>query len=150
MEQQTDSTLSADEKSFAGLAHALQMPGFFIAPLIILIAKNESRFVRFHALNALLFQGIKVLGMVVFMILWFALIFGTVFTTVDPKKPPVAIFLVFPLFWLGFMGVYVVEISLTALFAVKAGRGEWRGYPILGRLAAKWALGDVAYAVSKQ
>ena len=45
-----------DERTMAILAHMLQIVGLWIAPLIIFVIKRESRFVSFHALQALLLQ----------------------------------------------------------------------------------------------
>ncbi|MGH9730640.1 MAG: hypothetical protein ACRD4A_02995 [Candidatus Acidiferrales bacterium] len=40
------------EKAYAGLAHALMMSTWWIGPLIIYLTRKESRFVRFHAMQA--------------------------------------------------------------------------------------------------
>ena len=45
-----------DERTMATLAHALQLIGAWIAPLIIFLIRRQSRFVSFHALQALLLQ----------------------------------------------------------------------------------------------
>jgi hypothetical protein len=37
------------------------------------------------------------------------------------------------------IGAYVLMFVLAIVYAVKAGRGEWAGYPGIGRLAAKAA-----------
>src|SRR5277367_7131510 len=64
--------LTQDEKAYAGLAHALMMSTWWIGPLIIYFVRRESRFVKFHALQALLWQIIFTLmyavGMVVFFV----------------------------------------------------------------------------------
>ena len=52
-----------DERTMATLAHVLQVVGWFIAPLIIFFIKRESRFVAFHALQAIFLQ-------LVYMVLW--------------------------------------------------------------------------------
>jgi uncharacterized Tic20 family protein len=56
-------SLSADEKLWGMLAHLLTLLGYvvvvgeYIAPLVIyLVYKDRSRFVAFHALQALFFQ----------------------------------------------------------------------------------------------
>ena len=63
----------------ATLAHALQLIGWWIAPLIIFLIRRRSRFVSFHALQALLLQIVHVIIVVILMALWFATIFTTVF-----------------------------------------------------------------------
>ena len=166
-----------DERTYATLAHALQMVGTWIAPLVILLAKgSSSKFVKFHAWQALLLQITTFLLVMLFMFGMFATMFATIpmqveqaqassapcdqspSTTTTPcdeqggsqdraparKRPaqapfPTAFFLVFPLFWLGYMGWWITMIVLTVLYSIKAGRGEWKGYPLLGRLAARFA-----------
>lgn len=59
------------------LAHLLQLVGWWIAPLIIFLIKRDSKFVSFHALQALLLQAVYVLVMIMFAILWFITIFAT-------------------------------------------------------------------------
>jgi uncharacterized membrane protein len=45
-----------DERTMAVLAHALQLVGGWIAPLVIFFVKRQSRFVSFHALQVLFLQ----------------------------------------------------------------------------------------------
>src|SRR5689334_25422995 len=46
-----------EERTFGTLSHALQMAGGWIAPLVIFLSKKQqSRFVAFHSLQALLLQ----------------------------------------------------------------------------------------------
>ena len=45
-----------DERTFALLAHMLQIMLSWIAPLAIFLIKRQSKFVSFHALQALLLQ----------------------------------------------------------------------------------------------
>ncbi|HKF23726.1 MAG TPA: DUF4870 domain-containing protein [Candidatus Angelobacter sp.] len=124
----------------ATLAHALQMIGGWIAPLIIFLIRRQSRFVSFHALQALLLQLVFVAGMLIFMVGWFALIFSTVFSSMASKPatgPPLAIFAVFPLFWLFIVGANITIIVTAIVYCIKAGRGEWAEYPVVGRWARK-------------
>ena len=124
----------------AVLAHTLQLVGGFIAPLVILIMKRERRFVAFHALQALLLQVAYILCWVVVIVIWIALIFGAIAHSgsgQQPNAPPPGIFVFFPLFWLGSMAFWVILIVLVVVYSIKAGRGEWAQYPLLGRLARK-------------
>ena len=52
----------------ATLAHALQIIGSWIAPLVIFLIRRESRFVAFHALQALLLQIVHIIAIVIFMV----------------------------------------------------------------------------------
>jgi uncharacterized Tic20 family protein len=76
-----------DERTMATLAHALQLIGSWIAPLIIFLIRRHSRFVSFHALQALLLQIIHTIIVVVLMVLWFTTIFATVFHQTSGKPP---------------------------------------------------------------
>jgi uncharacterized Tic20 family protein len=128
-----------DEKTMAMLAHILQIFTWWIGPLVIYIVKQDSKFVRFHAMQALLWQiAIIVLGMFGF-VLWFGVIFSTVFSSAGKagsnQAPPVALFVGMGMIWLGFIVFYFANILFGILFGIKAGRGEWAAYPLIGRWA---------------
>jgi uncharacterized protein len=142
MDQPTQITwldTTPDERTMATLAHALQLIGWWIAPLIIFLIRRQSRFVSFHALQALLLQVVHLMIAVVFMALWFATILTTVFqqTSGQPPAFPPAVFFLFPLIWLVFMAMWVGTLTIAILYAIKAGRGEWADYPLIGKLARK-------------
>jgi uncharacterized membrane protein len=126
-----------DERTMATLAHALQLIGSWIAPLIIFLIRRRSRFVSFHALQALLLQIIHVIIVVVLMMIWFSTIFSIVFRQTSGKPPefPPALLVLVPLIWLGFMALWVGTLTIAIIYAIKAGRGEWADYPLLGKLA---------------
>jgi uncharacterized membrane protein len=126
-----------DERTFAILSHALQMPGWWLAPLIILLVKKESKFVRFHAAQVLLLQALHFAMVVTVMVIFFATIFASVSRggTSMSTEPPAAIFLFMPFAWLIMFGMYVLIFVFTILYSIKAGKGEWAEYPVLGKLA---------------
>jgi uncharacterized membrane protein len=129
-----------DERSMAFLAHLLQVFTGFIAPLIIYCVKQDSRFVKFHALQSLIWQLCYMALFFGGMIIFFLTIFATVFSSASgghtPNGPPPAFFLVFPVFWL-FWGLgWVANVILGIGYGIKANHGEWAGYPIIG----KWCL----------
>ena len=127
-----------DERTLATLAHALQLVGWFIAPLVIFLVRRESRFVAFHALQALFLQIAFMLFWAVFMVAWFGLIFGTLAAgTARAQGPPPLLFLFMPLVWLLAMAGWVTVLVTAIVYAVKAGRGEWANYPVLGRWARR-------------
>src|SRR6266404_5536267 len=76
-----------DEKTMAIFAHVFQLFGGWIAPLIIFLVKRQSRFVSFHALQALLLQIVHLVIIVLVMLVWFAVIFGTLFSSVAHSTP---------------------------------------------------------------
>jgi uncharacterized membrane protein len=133
----TVAELTADEKAYAGLAHALMMSTWWIGPLIIYFVKRESRFVKFHALQAMFWQIIFTLLYAVGMIVFFIVMFSTMLPmqqgkTAQPPQFPTPLFLVFPVFWLVVMGCFVITMTLGILYCLKAMRGEWAGYPVIG------------------
>jgi len=130
-------TPTQDERTFGLLAHLLQIFTGFMGPLVILILKHNSRFVKFHALQSLIWQlSFMVLFLSGFAFMFFAA-FATVFheasrTTHGPTPFP-AVFLLFPLLWLFAIGGWVTNVILGIVYGIKAQRGEWARYPIIGR-----------------
>jgi uncharacterized Tic20 family protein len=140
MDLDISASTTPDERTFAMLAHLLQLFGGFIAPLVIYIVKRESRFVAFHAIQALVWQVAYFVIAMMGMAMWFMLIFDTValHSNSGPSKgPPVAIFLFFPLIWLFFAGGWIVTLILSVVYGIKANQGQWAMYPIIGRWAQR-------------
>lgn len=129
---------SADERTMAMLAHLLSAFTGFIGPLIIFIVKQNSRFVRFHSLQALIWHAVY-LG---FAFLLMAVFFAVMITSLihNPPQPhsqaPPPFLYFFPVVWLGFMGGWVLNMILGVVYAIKSNRGEWATYPVYG----KWLL----------
>ncbi|MGB9491091.1 MAG: hypothetical protein WCA92_11560 [Terriglobales bacterium] len=42
-----------------------------------------------------------------------------------------------PLIWLGFMSMWVAVLVIAIIYAIKAGRGEWANYPVIGKIARR-------------
>lgn len=128
-----------DERTMATLAHALQLVGGWIAPLVIFLMRRSSRFVSFHALQVLLLRGIYVLILMVVMVIAAGLvIFGVAITAASGHNSsvlPVFFFLFFPIFWMSWFLMWMVTLVTAILYGVKAGRGEWVEYPLVGRWA---------------
>jgi uncharacterized membrane protein len=136
MVENPQTPITQDERTMATLAHALQVVGWWIAPLIIFLIHRKSRFVSFHALQALLLQIAYLILMGGCMVLWFVTIFSTVaHANADKAGPPPALFIVFPIIWLGFMSLWILVLVMAIVYAIKAGRGEWANYPVIGKIA---------------
>ena len=132
----SDPIPTQDERTMATLAHVLQVVGWFIAPLIIFFIKRESRFVAFHALQAIFLQLVYMVLWMGFMVVWFAFIFGTMASS--PKSGPPPIFFVFlPMIWLFAMAGWVGMLTLAIVYGIRAGKGEWAAYPVIGRWARR-------------
>ena len=127
-----------DERTMAMLAHLLMAFTGFIGPLVIFCVKQNSRFVRFHSLQALIWHAIYLGVIMAFMTVFFVVVMMSLIH--DPPQPhsqaPPAFFYFFPIIWLGFMGGWVVNVILGVVYAIRANRGEWAAYPVYG----KWLL----------
>jgi uncharacterized membrane protein len=130
---------SADERTMATLAHILQLVGAWIAPVIILLIKRQSRFVAFHALQAVLLQIAYMVFFGVLAFAWFSSFLLTMVSHAGAKgsPPPPAFFIIFALVMLASAGLWIAMLVVAIVYSIKAGRGEWAEYPWLGRLARK-------------
>ncbi len=138
MTENQEVAITQDERTMATLAHALQVVGWWIAPLVIFLMNRKSRFVSFHALQALLLQITNLIVMAGFMVLWFVMIFATIaHQSADKNAPPIALFVLMPIVWLGFMGMWITVLVMAIVYAIKAGRAEWANYPLIGRIARR-------------
>jgi len=133
---------SADEHTLAMLAHFLQLFGGFVAPLVIFLIKRDSRFVAFHAIQALLWQVIFAGLALLCTFGWFVTIISTVIThsgSTAPGRFPFPVLVVLPFVILIFGGGWLTTLVLAIVHGIKAHNGEWAEYPIIGRWARKLA-----------
>jgi len=121
------------------LAQVLQIVGWWIAPAVILVINRKSKFVSFHALQALFLQIVQLFLFGIGMVVWFGAFFLMMAHAPTTKNapPPPGFFILMPLMWLCWMGLWVTVLSIAIIYGIKAARGEWAEYPILGRLALK-------------
>ena len=132
--------VTSDERTMGTLAHVLQLVGGWIAPLVIFLVKRNSRFVSFHALQVLLLQALYFLFMMVVMGAFFVFVVaGIAFhqPAAQNNSLPPGFVIFFPLIWLGIMGWWVFILIVAIVYGIKAGRGEWAEYPLLGPLARR-------------
>jgi len=127
---------TSDERSMAVLAHALQVVGGWIPPLIIFFVKRQSRFVSFHSLQVLFLELVYLVITMFVMVFWIAAVMVAVLHThANNNQIPVTFFAIFPVFWLGWMGLWITKIVIAVIYSIKAGRGEWAEIPVVGGLA---------------
>jgi len=131
---------TSDERTWAVLAQVLQLVGGLIAPLVIFFVKRQSRFVTFHALQVLLFEGVCLfltmfVVAAVFITVALGLSFGAWSIANTHSGPSIVFFLFFGMFWMGIALLSVVRLVLAIVYGIKASRGEWAEYPLLGRFA---------------
>lgn len=134
-----------DERMLAALAHAsiianlFNLAGMFAAMLIWSTQRERSEYVRVHALQALLYQGLALLAGLALMIFWgLCLLVSLLPAAVRPdlyrSSPPNS-------FWIALLGL-VVPLSFGAaatLYGLYGAYQTYRGrpfrYPIAGRVA---------------
>ena len=118
--------VTQDERSMAMAAHLLQLFTGFLGPLIIyFIKKDQSKFVAYHALQAIvwhiLYAACTIMGAVLAIVL--------AITNPHSDSPP----FFFMLFMLLVMGGALLNWVLGIVYTVKAYNGDWGGYPVIGQ-----------------
>ena len=116
----------------------LQIMLWWIAPLAIFLNKRDSKFVSFHALQALLLQAVYVLTLLAILVLAFGVfVLAAILAPEGRNSLPPEFYFLMPVLWLSWMGMGVVVLLGGIVYGVKAGRGEWAEYPFLGALALR-------------
>jgi uncharacterized membrane protein len=132
------SATTSDERSMAVLAHALQVVGGWIPPLVIFFVRRQSRFVSFHSLQVLFLELVFLVVTVFTMMFWIAgVILAITQSHGSTNSLPPALFIVLPIFWLAWMVVWVTKILAAVIYSIKAGRGEWAEIPLAGGWARR-------------
>lgn len=130
-----------DEKTMATLAEVLQIVAGWLAPLIIYLVRRESKFVAFHAMQALLWQAMVIVIWMAMASVWMIFIFAAVVGHAGPQaangKLPVGFFVGLGGIWLGLMCISVINLILGIYYGIKANRGEWAAYPVIGNWTRK-------------
>src|SRR5258707_11695971 len=95
-----------DERTMAMLAHLLMAFTGFIGPLVIFCVKQNSRFVRFHSLQALIWHAIYLGLSFVFMAVFFSVVISSLiyYPPEPPSQAPPGFFYFFSFFLVGFIG----------------------------------------------
>lgn len=107
------SGISQDDKTMAMLAYILGIFTGFIGPLVLwLIKKDQSKFVGYHAMQALLLHAVVTIGYFLSGFLM-AVLVG---------------FLTLPVF--GLLG-----LVFSILAGLAANKGEWYDIPVIGKIA---------------
>lgn len=135
---------SSDERKLAALAHAsiianiFNLAGMFAALLIWALERERSAFVRAHALQALLYQGMVLLFSIVLVAMWgVCLVVSLLPAALRPdlyrNSPPNS-------FWIALLGLIIplgfgLLAMLYALYgAYQVYRGQPFRYPLAGRI----------------
>jgi len=143
MDQVAPYTPSQDEKMTAMVAYVLQIFTWFVGPLVIYFVKRDSRFVKFHALQALIFQGCMLSLSFLMGVVWVVFIVWTAVTESAASQAsgaaPLAFLISVGLIGFAWIGGWVLNLFLSAYYAVQAANGKWSQYPLIGKWAWRWA-----------
>lgn len=140
MTEETDLSPNSDERAMGALAHFFGILG---ALIIWVVQKDKSRFVRFQAVQALAFNFVVMLVMMVLSVcssgVMFIGIFGMMFSAVNSSASPESFsrFMVFPFMLPFLMFTCIFPFSLLFLIArvvaaVSILSGNNFHYPLLG------------------
>lgn len=116
----------------AMLAELLQLFSWIIGPLILFFAKRDSAFVRFHALQAILWQVVMMMFSIVFFVVMIAIAFAGS-RGGGSGAPATLLFMV--VFYTLFGLFSLANLIIAIYFAVRANSGAWASYPVIGRMA---------------
>ena len=109
--------ISQDDKTMAMLSYILGIFTGFIGPLVLwLIKKDQSKFVAYHALQALFLHAVVTIGYLVSSVL-IAVLVGL---------------LTYPAF-------FVLGLAFSIIAGLAANRGEWYEIPVIGKFARQSA-----------
>ncbi len=107
------SAITQDDKTMAMLSYILGIFTGFLGPLILwLVKKDQSKFVAFHALQALILHAVVVVGYILSSFLIIVLV-G---------------FLTYPAF-------FILGLVYSVLAGLAANKGDWYEIPVIGKLA---------------
>ncbi len=130
-----------EERTLGMLAHVLQIFSWLIAPIIIFLVRRDSRFVRYHALQAVFFQLLVMLFWGATLLALLAGFFTAIFRHQGSVGPAMIGFpiLFFLIFWGGGALTWLLNLVFGIVYGLRANNGEWAGYPGIKYLAAKIA-----------
>jgi uncharacterized membrane protein len=133
-----DNTTTSGKSALGLDANITALLGYivWVVALISLIIEKESRFVRFHAIQSLLYHA-------AILVVWIALAIIMVFLGIGSAVAGQAGGAIGGIFGslLGLVGmvIFVAYIAGLIYAAVQAYGGKWFKLPIVGNMAEKWA-----------
>ena len=119
------------------IAAALGYPIGIIA-IICLIMEKENRFVRFHALQSLLWHAAYIVVIIALMILSAIIGMVGIAASTASETAGAGIGLIGVLIWLLWLLFFLGYLIMLILAAVKAYGGAEYKLPIVGNMAEKW------------
>jgi len=137
-----------DEKILALFSHLSIFLGGIVLPIIFwAINKDKSRFVRFHALQAIFFQIAYVVIIVAIIIIMALIGIGmgvlSAGTFAAGKDGSIFLFIAIMIFYAFiFLSIFVL-VGYGIYVGVKAYKGELRRYPLIGKIIYEKVYGDM-------
>jgi uncharacterized membrane protein len=133
----------SDDRTLAGLCHLL---GWFVALIVLAVGQGKSRYVRFQAVQAILFSLTSMIVYLIVIICMLTLLFGGMTVGIISAglaeeagtEPGIGIYLAgisMMSFWLlspGFLVVAMCAFSVRLFAAVSVFSGKEFRYPVLG------------------
>jgi len=119
------------------IAAALGYPIGIIA-IICLVMEKENRFVKFHALQALLWDAVYIVVIIALMILGVIIGMLGMAASAASSSAGAGIGIIGMLVWLLWLVVFFGWLIMLILAAVKAYGGVEYKLPIVGNMAEKW------------
>lgn len=114
-------SVAPEDKTLGLVAYVLAIFTSWIGPLILwLVKKDQSKFIGYHALQALMLMGGATVLYIVINILTVALHLGFIGFIVE-----------------GVIGL--IALALNIMAAIAASKGEWYEMPVVGAYARKFA-----------
>lgn len=138
---------TSDEKVLAALAHASVLLSFFgpVGPALIWVfQRKKSKYVRFHALQAMGYQSFSfwawMIGLFVMVgVMMLVVILGTALETARSDMPAFP-FLIQPIFFMGIFGLWGIFFLVGIIGAVFCMMNREFRYPIIGHWLKKKLL----------
>ena len=119
------------------IAAALGYPIGIIA-IICLVMEKENRFVKFHALQALLWDAVYIVVIIALMILGVIIGMLGMAASAASSSAGAGVGIIGMLIWLLWLVVFFGWLIMLILAAVKAYGGVEYKLPIVGNMAEKW------------
>lgn len=136
-----DDKISKEEKIMALLSHlSIFIPNIgVLAPIIIWITnKEKSDFVRFHALQAIFFQLIFFVLMMLFIFIGIILMFASIpWFDLSSNPEPGGVFFLSMIFMFMFFPLWIIFGIYAAVASAKSYKGEIFKYAIIGSIIQK-------------
>ncbi len=126
-----------EEQDLAALAHALQIFSSFLGPLVIYFLKPSSRFVAFHALQVIFWQLLLWVVALLSAQLVVAFVSMSLSSQAGAADQPSPVFLAVPILLMFAMGGTLMSAVLAIVYAIKAMKGQWAQYPLVGAWAKR-------------